>query len=486
MNPQDNPNQSQVYNTSVPQSQAQPQAPSSAYKEPQFQTPPLPNSGKLGFLKNLSYKYVFIGVAIILLVVGGVFAAKQYLFAPKKPEVVNLSYWGLWEDSNSVQQLINQYEAKNPNVKIKYSKQAKEDYRERLASSLAKGVGPDIFRFHNTWQIMLSQQLSALPSQIMSSQEFQETFYPVSVRDLQKGTDLVGLPLMYDGLGLYINEAFFAQAGRNPPETWDDLRRLAQDLTTKDEEGRIQQAGVALGRTDNVDNWEDILGLMMVQNGVDLANPVGKNAEDALSFYTIFAKADRVWDDSMPSSTQAFAAGKVAMFLGPSWRAFEIKAQNPNLSFRVVPVPQLPKNSPTDPDISWASYWVEGVWGKSKNQEEAWKFLKYLSQKESLQTLYSEDAKQRAFGPIYPRTDMKDLVENDPFVGAFLKQAPNARSWYLSSRTFDGQSGINTRISNYFKDAINAVADGQKEAKDVLPTVAQGIAQVLGSYSQVK
>lgn len=474
MNPQDNPIQNQAY-------------PGTVSPQPQFQAPPPdPKGNKLDFLKKLSYKQVFIGVAAVLLLIGLSIGVKIYFFSPKPVEQINLTYWGLWEDSNSVNSLILQYEASNPNVKIKYSKQAKEDYRERLVNSLTKGEGPDIFRFHNTWVPMLSSWLSPLPTSIMDFQSFQNIFYPVTLKDLQRGSDLVGLPLMYDGLGLYINESIFSSSGKNPPTTWDDLRKTAQELTVKDKEGRIQQSGVALGRADNIDGWEDILALMMLQNGVDLASPTGKNAEDALVFYTLFAKTDRDWDESMPSSTQAFSAGKVAMYFGPSWRALEIKQQNPDLSFRVVPVPQLPKNNPTDADIAWASYWAEGVSSKSKNSQEAWKFLKYLSEKNSLQILYSTVAKTRLFGPIYPRIDMKDLAESDPVVGAYIKQAPFAKSWYLASRTFDGATGINTSISNYFKDAVNGVVDGQKDAKDVLPIVAQGVTQILGRYSQEK
>lgn len=442
--------------------------------------------GEGGGGRKFPIKNALIGLIAFVLLGGAAVGANMFFFSKKAPVgpkgPVELVYWGLWEDSSTIAGLISEYESKNKNVKIKYLKQSKEDYRERLANSLAKGAGPDIFRFHNTWVPMLSSQLASLPPAVMDPAAYKKTFYPVAAGDLRRGADIVGIPLMFDGLGLYINENIFGQAGKSPPGTWDELRKLALELTIRDQSGRIEQAGAALGRTENIDHWEDILALMMLQNGADLANPTGKLAEDSLAFFTVFAKQDGVWDKTLPPSTQAFAAGKLAMYFGPSWRAFEIKTLNPDVSFRVVPVPQLPKTRPTDPDITWASYWAEGVWSKSKYQKEAWEFLRFLVSKESLQKMYQLTSQSRLFGPPYPLPEMADLLKDDLVVGAFVGQAPTSKSWYLASRTFDGATGINSRISAYFQDAVNSVANAEKDPKEALETVASGVRQVLSSY----
>jgi len=204
-------------------------------------------------------------------------------------------------------------------------------------------------------------------------------------------------------------------------------------------------------------------------------------AEDALTFFSVFSSVDGVWDATLPPSTAAFAAGKLAMYFGPSWRTFEIKIQNPNLKFKTFPVPQLPKTTPNEPDISYASYWVEGVWARSKNKAAAWDFLKFMSQKDSLEKLYQNEAKVRQFGEPYPRADMASLLSADPILGALMNQAPDAQSWYLQSRTFDGPTGINSQISKYFEDAVNAVNSGTPADK-ALETVVSGVSQVLSQY----
>ncbi len=436
-------------------------------------SPPFPK-------KQTSKIFIWIGVGILILALL-IFAALK-IFGSKGKVLGEITWWGLWEDASVVQPLITSFEDSHPGVKINYVKQSPQDYRERLTSSLAKGSGPDIFAFHNTWVPMFRNDLDTLPANVMNPADFAKTFYPIASSDLTSGTGIVGIPLMYDGLTLFINEDIFNKAGKTPPTTWDDLRSLARELTVKDDQGVITQSGVALGRTENVDHWPEILALMMLQNGVDLGNPVGTPAEDALTFFTIFSAVDGVWDATLPSSTQAFAAGKLAMFIGPSWRAFEIMQQNPKLKFKTVPIPQLPKDNPKQADITYATYWVQGVWIRSTKKTSAWELLKFLSTQDSLQKLYQNESQIRNFGEPYPRIDMANLLKDHPIAGSIINQAPGAQSWFLSSRTFDGPTGINSQLANYFGDAVNSVAEGKITADKALETVAQGVQQILSQY----
>ena len=407
------------------------------------------------------------------------------LLASSKGATGQLTWWGLWENPSVVAPLITTYEASHPGVKIIYVEQSQQDYRERLTSALAKGTGPDIFEFHNSWVPMFRSDLDSLPASVMNPADFAKTFYPVASSDLTNGSSIVGIPMEYDGLMLYVNEDIFNKSGKTPPTTWDDLRTLAKELTIKDDQGNITQAGIALGRTENVDNWQEILALMMIQNNVDLANPTGPNAEGALTFFTNFSKVDGVWDATLPPSTQAFASGTLAMYIGPSWRYFEIQQANPNLNFKTAPIPQLPKDNPNQPDINYATYWAQGVWTKSNNKAVAWDFLKFLSTQDSLQKMFETESSARGFGEPYPRTDMASLLSDHPVLGPLISQAPGSQSWFLASRTFDGPTGINTQLSNYFGDAVNAVADNTKSVTDALATCAQGVAQVLSQYKLI-
>jgi multiple sugar transport system substrate-binding protein len=439
--------------------------------------------------KGSLVKKLLVIVLFLIVIAGAAFAAwrfwpKGFLGIGKPGEIV---WWGLWEEESIVQPLIDEYQEKNKGVKVTYVKQSPQDYRERLMNSLAKGEGPDMFRFHNTWVPMLKNELDHVPSSVMTPQAFAETYYPVMSSDLTKETSIVGIPLGYDAIALYINEDIFTRSGKTPPTTWDDFRDLAKELTIIDKDGNTVQYGASVGITENIDNWQEIVALMLIQNGVDLSKPDKQVslASDALAFYKQFSNVDKVWNNRLPPSTTAFAGGNVAMYFGPTWRAFEIHDRNKDLNFKTVPLPQLPKQSPNEPDISYATYWVEGVWSRSTNKDIAWDFLKFISSKESLEKLYKNASETRLFGEPYPRIDMAESIKNDPIVGSVISLAPNAKSWYLVSRTFDGETGINSRVSSYYLDLVNSAT--QKGAgSSRLKTVRDGVSQVLSQYGLAK
>lgn len=439
-------------------------------------------------VKQSPLRFLIPGILILIMLVLAVFAVSwvrsrlseddgvETSIAPA--EAIQITYWGLWEPTQIVSQLLSDFEQENPGITVTYEQQSHKDYRERLMSRLAGGAGPDVFRFHNTWVIMLQDYLESMPDSVMSKATFESTFYPVAVNSLTSEKGIVGIPLMHDGLGLYYNKTIFKAAGKTPPTTWEELRRTANQLTLRDANGAIQRSGVALGTTSNVDNWSDILGLLMLQNGADLSKPNSNLGRDSLTFYTIFSKQDKIWDDTLPASHAAFALEKVAMILAPSWRAHDIKAISQSIDFAIAPAPQL-----SGGEVNWASFWAEGVSNKSSKvkQEAGWKLLRYLSDKEVMRQFYTQASGVRAFGEPFSRVDLADQLTGDPLVGAYISGAPTAKSWYMASRTFD--NGINDKIIKYYEDAINAVNTGADET-EALMTVEQGITQVYAQYAQ--
>ncbi len=430
-----------------------------------------PPSGGNQILKRVP---LILGVLVFLAAL--VFGGKFLIGFVQGTQPVTVTYWGLWENDATVRAVLSDFEAAHPKIKVTYVKQSHRQYRERLQSAIARGEGPDVFRFHNTWVPMLRNELSPAPKTFMTPAEFASTFYPVASADLVGGQLIYGAPIMIDGLGLYYNEDLFAAAGVTPPTTWEDILSIVPLLTVKNEDTIITSA-IALGTTGNIENFSDILALMMMQNGARLTDPTSKEAEEALIFYRKFATPSDpmyTWNETLDNSIYAFASGKVAMILAPSWRAFDIAQINPELRFKIIPVPQLPGNT-----VTWASYWVEGVSAKSKYKEQAWEFIKYMTSREAVTKLYSEASKTRLFGEPYARTDMASAVSDDPLVGAFVSQAKTAKSFPLASRTFD--NGINDKMIKYLEDAVNGMSQGSAPTA-VLQTAAAGFRQVLGSY----
>jgi multiple sugar transport system substrate-binding protein len=445
-----------------------------------------------GIQKFLNKKLlIFLGVAVVILVLVLILSSVFNKNTTSKESStgnnsstttspVTLTYWGLWEDSQIIEEIIADYEASNPQVKIDYRKQTATDYRERLQQAISSGNGPDIFRYHSTWVPMLGSSLATFPSSVMTASEFKTTFYPVAAEQLQYNGQFVGVPLMYDGLALLYNKDMLKTADIQVPTTWAELKDAANKLTVPTAVGErsdenITQAGLAIGNAGNVDNFSDILALLILQNGGNPAKADTKYVSDALTFYTNFVTQDRVWSSKLPNSTVAFARGEVAMIFAPSWRIHDIKNLNPNLDFGVAQVPQLDSANP----VTWATFWAEGVNVKSKNQTEAWKFLKYLSSQEVLRKFYASASKQRNFGEIYPRQDMASELQSDPYVSAYLADAPYAKSWYLTSFTHD--NGLDDQAISYYENAVTAVLSG-KSVAEATKTLTTAIPQLLAKY----
>lgn len=404
-----------------------------------------------------------------------------------------LIMWGLWEDEALMKVATLAFEKENPNIKIEYEFQSTTNYRNRVQAQVSQGNNPpDIFAIHSSWLLMFlaTNTLAPMPSDLISLGDFKNTFYPVAADSLTSGGKIYALPLEIDGLGLFYNEELLEKEGVGIPKTWFEFRDEATKLTKTDEAGNITQAGAALGVTSNVDHWQEIIGLLFSQQPeANLEKPSSPALSDTtrfpgaevIRFYTNFILDPRykVWDKSLDSSTQSFINGKLAFYFAPFYRAAEIKKANANLRFKVAPLPQL-----TGKVASYGSFWVFAVSPRSQNQQEAWQFLKFLTSQKIEQLLFQQALVDGVIKPP-SRLDLAPLILNDPILGAYVTQGPQFKSWYLASRTFDGEDGINSRINKFYEDAINEVLSGG-DALSALQEVEQGVGQILEEYRNPK
>lgn len=446
---------------------------------PQNSNPPLVSVDEeksvLPLLVKLAVGFIIlILISIILLI----FLHSKSNIGLNSQKTVTLQWWGLWEDPGVMQTLISDFERSHPDIKVQYIKQDPNQYSQRLLTRILNGSGPDIFRYHASWIPMVQPFLSPLSSNVISKQDFSKDYYPVVQQDLVKNGAIYGIPLEIDSLSLFTNNQLLQTAGFKPPVNWTDFITIARALTVKDQTGKIQTSGASLGTFDNITHAPDVVSLLLLQNGANIFD-LGKtkqNASDALVFYTSFAQNDgSVWDNNLDPSINMFANGKLAMMFGYSYDVFNIKSLNPNLSFSVNPVPHL-----LGRNFTVASYWVEGVSNRSQHQKEAMTFMNFLSQKETEQKLYSEEAKTRLFGEPYARTDLGNSLKNDPLVYPFVSQATNSQSSFFAGETYD--TGLNAQMNGYLGNAVRSVLSNSSPQSSV-DTLSQGVAQILNQYA---
>ncbi|MBN2100932.1 sugar ABC transporter substrate-binding protein [Candidatus Dojkabacteria bacterium] len=386
---------------------------------------------------------------------------------------VELVYWGLWEPEEHMREVIEEYESENPNVTIKYTQKRFTQYEENIYERLTDSkTTPDIVRINNTWTYKFQSRLSSVPPEIMSSSEYQETFYPTALDDFT-GTDgkLYAIPLEVDGLAMYYNKDLFAKAGiEEVPQDWDTFIEVAQKLTETDSSGDIVTAGAGIGCSTNINHSADILFALMLQNNVQMTTSDGVEAsfdstrgEAAMKYYVDFAKEHKVWSCGLRNDLEMFTGGKLAIMFAPSWRVFDIINMNSSINFDVAPFPQLPAN---DVDVYYSMYWGDAVSAQSQNQLEAWKFIKFLSEKEQLKKMYAAESKSRTFGEPYSRVDLADEIKDSPYAGVFIQMAPSMVSWKLGDQKTT-EDAINTAIS----DVVDGRETESAALKDAVDTI---------------
>jgi ABC-type glycerol-3-phosphate transport system substrate-binding protein len=425
---------------------------------------------------------LFLVLGLAALVIFAITTGLASRFVPGLGQTT-LTYWGLWEPEAVMRPIFDEFSKTHPNIKVEYKIQSPQEYRERLQSALNQNTGPDIFRIHNTWLPMFRGDVAPVPSSIMSPADFTKTFFPSAVSDLRSGSDFFGLPLEYDGIAMFVNDAILANHSLAVPENWEDLRNSALAMTecatddgTCKDGSKIIVSGAALGSAENIDHWQDIISVLMLQNNVSLNqldSPSPKAAEDVFEYFSSFNRPLGIWDPNLPNSTSFFASGKLGIYFGPSWRVFDIQALNPRLKFSVHPLPQLPVDpARNESPITYASYWVEVVNKRSTKTKAAWELLAYLSSPDVLTQFQAQAVTAgRQFGEPYSRIDLIDSLPEP--AKTFASQGKISRSWYLASFTHDGPTGINSLLSDAFAKAVARTLTVPALAKEVNGVLSQ-------------
>lgn len=450
------------------------------------------------------YKKIISLALLAIFVLGSGFGCKTVDKETKAAmEPLTLTYWRVFDGPDAFQEIIDKYKIIHPNITINYRKLRYEEYEAELLNAFAEDRGPDILSLHNTWLPKYQNKLTPIPESITMAYPVEKgsikkevipelrTVKSLSLKDLKdKFVDAVysdvvledgkiyGLPLSVDTLALYYNRDLLNNAGITAaPKYWNkEFQQNVKKLTKQDPTQGIIQAGIALGGSNNIERYSDILAVLMMQNGATmmdgkqvLFNVVPAATRDtnynpgleALKFYIDFSNPGKEvysWNDDLPNSLEMFISGKLALMFGYSYHLATIKAQAPKLNFSVSTLPQI-EGSPME--INFANYWVESVSKKSLYPNEAWDFLQFATKEEQAKTYLEKTDKPTA---------LRSLVatqRDDNEIGVFAAQVLTAKSWYHGKSVSAAET------------AIAEMINGAKQSTDkILEVINTGAAKV--------
>ncbi len=392
---------------------------------------------------------------------------------------VTLNYWTVFENVDELKRLATEYQAQHPHVTIKIRQVRYDEFDQQFVNALADDVQPDIVSMHTRWLRNYVGRLATMPAQTSigklvlknsitkETEVLFDTFTMPTVETIKRDyvaavpedaiikNKIYGLPLSVDTLGIYYNKDLLDKAGMpEAPKGWDDFVEAVKKITKVDNEGKIVQSGVSLGTGANIENSFDIVSALIAQNGVTLATPEGvvgfaaglqksggaHPTIQALNFYTDFARPTKEvysWNNEQGDAFNAFARGKTGFYLGFAYDYQRIKSRAPDLNFAVLPLFQLNKNAPANV----ANYWLQSVVKKSKNQNEAWDFIRFISSAENL--------KKYAAATNIPSPLRVHLKEGqaDPILAPFADQLLVAKNWYRGQDVAAAENAFDTMIA---------------------------------------
>ncbi|HCC83444.1 TPA: hypothetical protein DEP96_01185 [Candidatus Uhrbacteria bacterium] len=408
--------------------------------------------------------------------------------ASSLPEV-KLTYWRTFDNSDTMSDIITAYTTLHPNVSIDYKKLRSDEYDNALLRAFADGTGPDIFSVHNS--ALGSYQSLLLPEPATTTIPYAEiqgtlrkqtviitkVLPTVSIKTLKNdfvdtvAADVVfpyqpdpkvaavdsiyGLPLAVDTLALYANKDLLNAASiPAAPANWQEFHDDVVKLTKLDSTGKIIQSGAGFGTSKNVNRAVDILSVLMMQNGANMVDDRGRvafqtvpagtprdlfPAVDATTFYTDFANPTKdayTWNESFPSSFDAFTAGQTAFYLGYSYDLPLIRTAAPKLNFTINNLPQITGGR----EVNYPNYWVESVSKDTKNPDWAWDFINFATRKENVTSYLTKAQKPTAL-----RSLISTQLESED-LGVFAEQLLLAKSWYHGKDTAAMEKALNSFI----------------------------------------
>jgi len=395
---------------------------------------------------------------------------------------ITLNYWTVYNDVDELKKIAEEYQVERPHVKVAIKQVRYEEFENLFVNALADDVGPDIVSIHTRWLKNYIERLQPMPKEVHVSKMvvqgniskdnvvLEETNLMPTARAIKSnfvGTvendaiingKIYGIPLALDTLAIFYNKTLLDKAGiPEPPQDWAEFLKAVEQTTKFNSAGEIIQSGVALGTGKNIDNAPDILALLLLQNGVDLtrdgvvtfASGIGKADTssptlEALKFYTDFARPTKEaysWNESMENALDAFARGKSVFYFGFAYDLPRIKTLSPQMELEVIPVPQLNEQAP----VNVANYWIESVVKKTKHSDDAWDFVRFLTNAENIAS-YTKATNRPT--PLRSQiNDQKDDILLAPFVNSVL----NAKNWYNGRNVDKAVEAIDQMISDYLR-----------------------------------
>ena len=312
--------------------------------------------------------------------------------AARSSDKVQLVYqdWRTDWFPSMVQQMLEQFHATHPNIRVFYVPDP-DDLEETMLADMQAGTAPDVFQGCCTFFPIWAQQGYTLDLRPYVEADLDQAtigdWNPAQYRSfLTRDGRQYGLPKYHGALALYYNKDLFDEYGVDYPDgTWDHddyliaMQRLTHD---RNDDGQTDLWGSMLDVS-----WDR---LQMHVNGwgghfVDPDDPTRCLMAEPEAMAAMEWLRARMWDDRVMATfldvqnmttRQAFIAGRVAMVEDGSWALKDILA-GADFQLGVAPFPAGPIRR-----VTLATTDGFGIYAETKHPDAAWELVKFLISKD--------------------------------------------------------------------------------------------------------
>ncbi len=370
---------------------------------------------------------------------------------------------------------------KQTGVKVNLQVIGWPDLLNKILAATTSGQGPDVLNIGNTWAASLQATGAFLPfdksalDAIGGKDKFVDASFATSG---MKGQDPTSVPLYGLVYGLYYNKKMFADAGLQPPKTWEDLQAASKKLTdpSKGTYGMAMEGG---SYTESV-HFAFIFGQ---QQGADPFDSNGKpnftspGMVAGVKQYVDLMSGGVVNKSSVqykngPEAPGDFAKGKAAMLMSQNNADNTLQADGMKSSdYGVVPIP-----APSGAKKNTASF-VAGinlsVFKNTKNKDASLQLVKFLTSKEEQAILDKPfTALPVVKGGTVNFTDNKD--EADVFAGVLANRS-------VPLPLVAAESSYETNVGNAVNQLLAQAASGKAPTDADIKAALQAAQDKMGA-----
>lgn len=301
----------------------------------------------------------------------------------------------MWVHTNNAfiagyETIIAAYETAHPDVDIQLENFDYELYLQTLQTAMPAGEEADILQLFGTWTSQYYERLAPVPTDVMTVEEAQATFYSAPIGGYIVDGVLYGMPQEFNMEygGVLVNKTMYEAAGLTYPPQWQTMEDVLADavaLAKFDDADMMQVAGFHFTSADPT-SASFLAGIK--QRGGDYWN----SDHSGFTFNTPEAKAQVQWmvdavaagvvdpvvfNDSTNFVIDAFFQGKVGIGYIGTWAIAEGKANFPDFAdeWDYFYLPAVSGEAVFVADSGWGLM----VSPNSKYQDIAWDFVKFAT-----------------------------------------------------------------------------------------------------------